>query len=174
MLFAPVWFSPDAKKPPHQKPGGGCNSCVWNVVRWGLDDNDYHHTFNNTLKAHLMSIVISTSSKKSSSLRALCQKTTLSVKVNLWYDPFPSSLPMITAKKLLWRSLRLSDTFRLPWHSLPCLNRSKGFLWSLAAFRRTSGTYPTPTPRICTQKIERQWDRTGVDEWISWLGELEP
>jgi len=55
MLFAPVWFSPDAKKRPHQKPGGGCNSCVWNVVRWRLDDNDYHHNFNNTLKAHLLS-----------------------------------------------------------------------------------------------------------------------
>ena len=39
-----------------------------------VDDNDYHHTFNNTLKAHLLSSVISTSSKKSSALRALYQK----------------------------------------------------------------------------------------------------
>lgn len=39
-----------------------------------VDDNDYHHTFNNTLKAHLLSTYFSITSKKSSALRALHKK----------------------------------------------------------------------------------------------------
>lgn len=40
----------------------------------GVDDNDYHHTFNSTLNAHLLSSYFSITSKKSSALRALYKK----------------------------------------------------------------------------------------------------
>ena len=49
-----------------------------------VDDNDYHHTFNNTLKAHLLSSYFSITSKKSSSLRAFYKKPVVAVNRNLW------------------------------------------------------------------------------------------
>jgi len=48
-----------------------------------VDDNDYHHTFNNTLKAHLLSSYFSITSKKSSALHAFYQKPGVAVNRNL-------------------------------------------------------------------------------------------
>jgi len=52
---------------------------AYGMLSDGLDDNDYHHTFNSTLKAHMSSSYFSITSKKSSALRALYQKWMVAV-----------------------------------------------------------------------------------------------
>lgn len=73
----------------------------WNVVGCGLDDNDYHHTFNNTLKAHLLSSYFSITSKKSSALHAFHQKPGVAVNRNLWYKLPPKTTAIINTQNSL-------------------------------------------------------------------------
>lgn len=51
----------------------------------GVDDNDYHHTFNSTLNAHLLSSYFSITSKKVKRITCLIQKKQMvAVNRNLW------------------------------------------------------------------------------------------
>lgn len=111
----------------------------------GVNDNAYHYTSHGTLKAHLLSIYFSITLKKSSALRAY-KKNEWLLSAGIYGRICHQRIQPQETHKTACNVLTLSGYLRIPYPLKIALQASCA----------PSGTYLTPTPRICTQKIERQ------------------